>query len=155
MTAHNRTRWLPWGAFALLLIGLSGCDEKLSDIAGPSPNLQPSFASIQSEIFETTDASGRAACTQCHTDVGGRNPSGGLNLRHDLAFANLVNVASRAKAGAIRVVPGDPENSYVIHKIEGRPGMVGERMPRTGGPYLTSGQVSIIKRWITTGAKND
>lgn len=155
MTAHNRTRWLPWGAFALLLFGMTGCDEKLSDIAGPSPNLQPTFSSIQGEIFETTDASGRAACTQCHTDVGGRNPSGGLNLRHDVAFANLLNVASRAKAGAIRVVPGDPEASYVIHKLEGRPGMVGERMPRTGGPYLTSGQVLIIKRWITAGAKND
>jgi len=28
-------------------------------------------------------------------------------------------------------------------------------MPRTGGPYLTEGQVSIIKRWIETGARND
>jgi hypothetical protein len=32
---------------------------------------------------------------------------------------------------------------------------VGERMPRTGGPYLTEGQVAIIKRWIALGAPND
>lgn len=133
----------------------AGCDEKLADIAGPSPNLQPTFASIQHEIFETTDASGRAACTNCHTDVGGRTPSGGLNLRHDLAYASLVSVASRGKTGAVRVVPGDADNSYIVQKLEGRPGIVGERMPRTGGPYLTEGQLTIIKRWIATGATND
>jgi hypothetical protein len=154
MTSRRRTRLLFWSVLALLITGTSACDEKLSDIAGPSPSLQPTFTSIQKEIFETTDASGRAACTQCHTDVG-RTPTGGLNLRHDVAFANLVNVASRAKAGAVRVVPGDPENSYLLHKLDGKPDIVGERMPRTGGPYLTSGQISILNRWIATGAKND
>ena len=154
MTSHPRIRFLFWGGLVLLIGGTSACDEKLSDIAGPSPNLQPTFTSIQNEIFETTDASGRAACTQCHTDVG-RTPSGNLNLRHDVAFSNLVNVASRGKTGAVRVIPGDPENSYLLHKLEGRSGIVGERMPRTGGPYLTSGQISILNRWIGTGAKND
>jgi hypothetical protein len=137
------------------MLALAACDEKLSDLAGPSPNLQPTFASIQREVFETTDASGRAACTQCHTDAGGRTPSGGLNLRHDVAYAALVSIASRGKAGAVRVVPGDADHSYVVDKVEGRPGIVGERMPRTGGPYLTAGQIAIIKRWIETGAKND
>lgn len=139
-------------AFASIL---AACDEKLSDIAGPSPNLQPTFTSIQHEILETTDASGRAACTNCHTDVGGRTPSGGLNLRHDVAYASLVNVASRGKAGAVRVIPGDAANSYLVHKLEGSPGIAGERMPRTGGPYLTEGQLTILKRWIATGANND
>jgi hypothetical protein len=134
---------------------LAACDEKLSDIAGPSPNLQPTFTSIQREIFETTDASGRAACTNCHTDVGGRTPSGGLNLRHDVAYASLVSVGSRAKAGAVRVITGEAVNSYIVHKLEGSPGIAGERMPRTGGPYLTEGQLTILKRWIATGANND
>ena len=108
---------------------MAACDEKLSDLAGPSPNLQPTFASIQHEIFETTDASGRAACTNCHTDTGGRTPSGGLNLRHDIAYASLVSVASRGKTGAVRVIPGDVDDSYIVQKLEGRPGIVGERMP--------------------------
>lgn len=139
-------------AFASIV---AACDEKLSDLAGPSPNLQPTFASVQREIFEAADASGRAACTNCHTDVGGRNPSGGLNLRHDVAYASLVNVASRGKPGAVRVIPGDAANSYIVHKLEGSPDIVGERMPRTGGPYLTEGQLTILKRWIATGANND
>ena len=142
-------------AITMFAVSTTACDEKLADLAGPSPNLQPTFASIQREIFEATDASGRAACTQCHTDAGGRTPSGGLNLRHDVAHASLVDVASRGKAGAVRVIPGDPENSYIIQKLEGRAGIVGERMPRTGGPYLTGGQISILKRWIATGARND
>jgi hypothetical protein len=43
----------------------------------------------------------------------------------------------------------------LIHKIEGRPGIVGERMPRTTGPFLTPGQVTIIRRWIALGAQNN
>ena len=51
-----------------------GCDEKLSDIAGPTPGLDPTFSSIQENIFESSDPSGRAACIQCHTRQGGRIP---------------------------------------------------------------------------------
>ena len=149
----RRSLWLLlFVAFGVLAVA---CDEKLADLAGPSPNLQPTFASVQHEIFDVRDAAGRAACTECHTDVGGRTPSGGLNLRHEVAYASLVGVASRGKAGAVRVIPGDATNSYIIQKLEGRSGIVGERMPRTGGPFLTEGQMTIIKRWIETGATND
>ena len=151
---QSRSHFSLW-VVLLVAFGSLACDEKLSDLAGPSPNLQPTFASVQHEIFEARDASGRAACTECHTDVGGRTPSGGLNLRHDAAYASLVGIASRNKAGAVRVIAGDADNSYIVHKLEGRPGIVGERMPRTGGPYLTEGQMTILKRWIATGANND
>ena len=134
-----------------VVVGATACDESLSTLAGPTPNLEPTFASIQSQVFETTDSAGRTACTNCHTNVG-RNPSGGLNLTHDLAYDQLVNVPSRNKPGAIRVVPSDPENSYLIHKVEGRPGIVGNRMPNNGPPYLSSGQILILKRWIEIGA---
>lgn len=130
------------------------CDEKLSDVAGPTPNLQPTLSSIQREIFNTRDSTGRLACTQCHT-AQARNFVGGLALTEGLSFVDLVNQASRNKPGAIRVVPGDPENSYLMHKLEGRATIAGERMPRSTGPYLTEGQLSIIRRWIQLGAKND
>jgi hypothetical protein len=129
----------------------AACDEKLSKLAGPTPNLEPTFASVQSQIFETTDSAGRVACTNCHTNVG-RTPSGGMNLVHDLAYDQIVNVPSARKAGAIRIIPGDPENSYMVHKLEGRPGIVGIRMPFSGAPFLTDGQMLILKRWIAIGA---
>jgi hypothetical protein len=135
----------------LVVASTTACDESLTTLAGPTPTLEPTFASIQSQVFETTDSAGRTACTNCHTNVG-RNPSGGLNLTHDLAYDQLVNVPSRNKPGAIRVVPNDPDNSYLIHKVEGAPGIVGNRMPNNGPPYLSAGQILILKRWIEIGA---
>jgi hypothetical protein len=132
-------------------LAAAACDEKLSKLAGPTPNLEPTFASVQSQIFETTDSAGRAACTNCHTNIG-RNPAGGLNLLHDLAYEQIVNVPSRGQPKAIRIIPGDPDNSYLVHKIEGRPDIVGIRMPFGTGPFLTDGQIAILKRWIAIGA---
>lgn len=144
-----------WSAALAVLAALavSGCDERLSDLTGPSPHLGPTFASVRTEILETTDAAGRTSCVTCHTDQG-RVPAGNLNLRNDPYHA-LVNAASRQKAGEILVVPGNPEASYLIKKLEGREGIVGLRMPRNGPPYLTAGQIVVIKRWIEVGAPNN
>lgn len=138
----------------------AGCDENLNSITGPTPDLAPTFTSIQQNIFTATDSSGRAACTSCHTTAGGRVPPVGMDLGSANAHAQLVNVASRNKPSAIRVIPGDPENSYLIHKLEGRISpesqrIFGERMPRGTGPFLTDGQIRVIKRWIELGAPNN
>ena len=147
-----RTWTLFTGAIGVLSLTLSvGCDEKLSDLTGPSPELVPTFASIQREIFEKTDLAGRNSCLSCHTTVG-RNPPQGLSLLGDAAYAGLVNVASRQRPGLMRVAPGDPENSYLIHKLEGRSGIVGGRMPFNGPPFMTAGQILVVKRWIEIGA---
>ncbi len=132
----------------------AACDEKLSDVAGPTPNLTPTYSSIQQEIFNTTDSSGRLACIGCHTD-NGRTPAGGLILLEGRSYQALVSQPSRFKAGAIFVVPGDPDASYLIHKLEGAADIAGSRMPRGTGPFLTTGQMQIIRRWIELGAKND
>jgi hypothetical protein len=146
-------RRLFYGALAMAFtIGVAACDEKLSDLTGPTPNLEPTFSSIQREIFDTRDSAGRAACTQCHNVVGGR--FNGLDLTSTVAYANLVGVASRGNPGAVRVIPGDPEHSYLVRKIEGRD-IVGARMPIIGPPYLTDGQILVIRRWIELGARND
>jgi hypothetical protein len=129
----------------------TACDESLSKLAGPSPNLQPTFSAIQSTIFEQADSAGRVACTTCHTNVG-RAPSGGLNLAHDAAYDQLVNVASREEPTVMRVAPGNSDGSYIIHKLDGRPGIVGRQMPFSGPPFLTDGQLLIIRRWIDAGA---
>lgn len=138
----------------------AGCDENLNSITGPTPDLAPTFTSIQQNIFTATDASGRAACTSCHTTAGGRVPPVGMDLGSANAHAQLVNVRSVNKPGAIRVIPGDPENSYLIHKLEGRTSpesqrIFGDRMPRGTGPFLTDGQIRVIKRWIELGAPNN
>lgn len=133
----------------------AACDERLSDLAGPTPNLTPTFSSIEREIFNATDSRGRAACTNCHSDAGGRVPPVGMVLLPGRAYDFIVNVPARGKPGAVRIIPGDPENSYLVHKIEGRADIAGLRMPRSGPPYLTDGQIQIIKRWIQRGAPRD
>ena len=133
---------------------LSACDEPLSSIAGPTPTLEPTFTSIQRDIFEATDSSGRSACVSCHTSTG-RAPSGGLDLNHDVAYGQLVNALVREKPGSTRVVPSDAANSYLLQKLNGAAGIVGRRMPQNGPPYLTDGQILIIQRWIDTGAPNN
>lgn len=139
---------------ALFVVSLcaaaSGCDEKLSSVTGPTPNLEPNIASIQGEIFTSSDSSGRTSCITCHTNVG-RTPAANLNLTGD-AIRALVNVPSTQKSGSILVIPGDPANSYLVQKIKGAGGITGLRMPRNGPPYLTDGQVLVIERWIQLGA---
>ena len=131
-----------------------GCDQDLSTVTGPTPNLETTFSSIQRDIFNAPDSAGRAACTSCHNNQGARF-SGNLNLADATSYGQLVGVSSTGKTGAVRVIPGDPTGSYLIQKIEGAPGIVGERMPRTGGPFLTPGQITIIRRWIQLGAPNN
>jgi len=140
------------GLVAMALM-VTACENvnKLSDLTGPTPNLAPTFSSIQRDIIQSSNLAGH--CTLCHTSVG-RAPSAGLDMSGN-AFSALVNVASRNKAGATLVIPGDPDNSYLIQKLEGKSDIVGLRMPRNGPPYLTDGQVQIIRRWILLGAKND
>lgn len=135
------------------LVSATACDENLSTIAGPTPDLEPTFASIQQFVFEAPDSAGRRACTSCHTNVG-RTPAGGMNLLHDVAYANIVNVSSTQRPGVLRVVPGDPDASYIVHKVEGTPGIVGLRMPFIA-PYLSDGQILILRRWIALGAPRD
>jgi len=149
---NRRFLWVP--ALVCATLAWSGCDEKLSSVAGPTPSLEPTFASIQHDIFESTDSAGRSAWINCHTAVG-RTPAGGLNLTHDVAYSQIVNVVSPRKAGAMRIAPGDPNNSYLIQKLEGASGIVGVRMPANGPPYLTEGQMSIIRRWVEIGAPNN
>jgi hypothetical protein len=140
-------RSLRWGLFvAVAGLAMGACDEKLSDLTGPTPNLQPTLSSIQSEIFSQR-------CVGCHTNIGRPAPMG-LVLLEGRAHANLVGAAAQGRSGATRVVPGDPENSYLIHKVEGRGGISGQRMPFNGTP-LTDGQILVIRRWIELGAQNN
>jgi hypothetical protein len=154
MAVNVRTLTARYGALAWALtaaLALSSCDESLRDVTGPSPDLVPTFDSVNQEIFQTTDLAGRTACVNCHT---GRIPNLNLNFSSGVdVYSTLVNVPSRQRPDLMLVAPGDPERSYLVHKLEGRPGIVGLRMPRNGPPFLTDGQMRVLKRWIENGAQ--
>ena len=137
-----------------LAVASAACDEALSSITGPTPNLTPTLSSIQKEIFSSGDSSGRISCIGCHTDSG-RAPASNLNLLDGRSYQQLVGRAATGKAGTTLVIPGDADNSYLVKKLEGASDIVGLRMPRNNGPFLTEGQMSVIRRWIIEGAANN
>jgi uncharacterized protein (TIGR03118 family) len=93
-------------------------------------------------------------CSGCHNGVGTSLP-GVQDLTSAAAtHASLVNVPSIEQPNLLRVKPGDPTDSYVIHKLEGLPGITGARMP-FGGPYLSSATMQQIESWIAAGAQNN
>ena len=84
--------------------------------------------------------------------------SGALPTGMDLtsaanSFASLVNVPSVEVPSLNRVTPGDPDNSYLVQKLEGT-AAVGSRMP-IGGAALDQATIDMVRQWITEGAMNN
>lgn len=94
--------------------------------------------------------SANCALSGCHA---GSNPAEMQNLSTGQTFLNVVNVPSQEVPALMRVLPGQPNSSYLVHKIEGTQA-VGDRMPQGGQP-LSANQIAIIRSWITKGALNN
>ena len=106
--------------------------------------IQPNLQSIQDNVFTPL-------CAGCHS--GPQSPAlpGGLDLTSlSLSFTSLVNVASVQEPALLRVARSDPNNSYLIQKLEGS-SAVGAHMPLLGRS-LDQARVDTIKQWITNGA---
>jgi len=86
----------------------------------------------------------------CHAGAGAQQ---GLNLEEATSYALLVNVASTQNGAFMRVNPGNPDDSWLIRKLEGT-ATVGGRMPLNGTP-LPQASIDVIRLWITNGAIDD
>lgn len=75
----------------------------------------------------------------------------GLRLDAGNSYALLVNVPSTQVPALLRVKPGDPDNSYLVQKIDGR-AAVGGRMP-LGRPALPQASIVLVRSWIAGGAQ--
>ena len=90
----------------------------------------------------------------CHA---GSFPAEGMSLEAGKAYDNIVDVKSQEASSAMRIKPGDAENSYLYRKLEGEQrelGGSGSRMPQGRNP-LSTAQIETIKNWITQGALNN
>lgn len=131
-----------WAAWLGLGLGLIGCEH--APPVGEQQEIRPTLSSIQTNIFSTSCA--RAGCH------GGSDPQLGLDLSAGNARESLVNVPSQERPELLRVEPGAPDRSYLIHKVEGRPSIVGEQMP-FGQPPLSQEKINALRTWIEEGAR--
>ncbi len=67
------------------------------------------------------------------------------------SFASLVGVTSLDDANFMRVEANDPDNSYLIQKLEGT-ASTGVQMP-FGATPLDQATIDNIRTWITNGAE--
>ncbi|MGB5257190.1 MAG: Ig-like domain-containing protein [Woeseiaceae bacterium] len=105
--------------------------------------LGPTLDQIQAIVFSPK-------CASCHAGAGSTSGIANMDLRNaDAAFNTLVNIASVQDGAVVRVLPGQPDNSYLVHKIEGV-APVGGIMPPTG--MLPAAEIAAIRQWITDGA---
>ena len=141
----------------LAMVGLSACGGGDGSPTASTPPAttppadnrtieeSPSFSATVQEIFV------RRSCNtaSCH----GTARAAGLDLSAGGAYASLVSVASANEPAFLRVSPGDPENSYLVIKVEGRQ-TVGSLMP-IGGTPLDDIDLANIRNWIAQGAQNN
>lgn len=115
-------------------------------------NFSSTFEAIQKVIFE------KRQCTDavCH----GGPPStanGGLDLRPDVAYDNLVSKPSQTVPGWFRVFPGQRDRSLLFVNV-GAKTLPDEysaplrAMPLDPVPPISTDELEALRRWIETGA---
>jgi hypothetical protein len=125
-----------------------------SDLGEPRPSrgdAGAAFAAVQA-IFDDK-------CTGCHDanrppipDFPGYPQ---LPLTVDRSYDALISQPSLETCGGIRVVPGNPDASYLLHKVSDATPCDGLRMPRGGNiiaPPLSATEIATIRSWIAAGA---
>ena len=129
-----------------VIVGCSASSGEGLDISGRPLSeggnlpLAPTLASVQANVFNPS-------CIVCHSAA---NAPQGLRLDAANSFTNLVGVPSRENSSILRVAPRNPNQSYLIHKLEGT-ASVGDQMP-LGGPPIPQSTIDFVRQWITDGA---
>ena len=112
----------------------------------PIPTVEPvTLTQLQSDIF------GRY-CIACH--FGGSAPQGLRLDSEENTFDHTVNIPSNQQPELLLVEPGNPDESYLVHKVEGRDTISGDQMPRFGPP-LSNDEIDMIRSWIANGANGN
>jgi hypothetical protein len=109
------------------------------------PPFEPTLQAIQKNVFTPS-----CALSFCHGDA----MMADLDLREGSSFGELVNVPSVEDPSRFRVEPFNPDDSYLICKLEACSTMIGQQMPLIGGP-LDQPVIDVIRQWITDGAADE
>jgi hypothetical protein len=143
---RNKQAWIL--GFSMAILGIAACDG--GDGSGLPPKLPPgsfgpNFSEIQANVIVPN-----CTTTGCHFGAGAPQ---GLRLDDVNSYGSLVGVSSVEVSSLLRVAPGDPDNSYLIQKLDGS-ASVGAQMP-LNAPALAQLDIDVIRQWISDGAIDD
>ncbi len=96
----------------------------------------------------------KTRCATCHLTG---QEAGNMALHPRAAYANLVEVPSIEAADMLRVKPGEPNQSYLLRKLEGThldAGGSGVQMPLGQAP-LDAAMLAKFRAWIEAGAADN
>lgn len=130
----------------LLMVGgllLAACGDE------PVPAADPTLTNVQTLVFAPS-----CNFSSCH---GGPAPQAGLNLT-GMTHGVLVNVPSTEKPSAMRVVPGNPDASFLMDKLLNRNLPTSTTANWTSMPpsdTLDAERLELVRAWISGGAPNN
>jgi hypothetical protein len=114
--------------------------EETSDLDAGANDCAPTLASIQSTIFTPLCAS-----AGCHV---GTRAAAALDLTRTDLERYLPSLSASSCSGRKLLVPGDPDASLLMGKIDGHlPAGCGDPMPPTG-VMLSNAQLACVRTWI-------
>ncbi len=141
----NNQNILIFFVVSLLVAGCTGGDGSGLPPRLPPGAFGPNFSEIQANVFAPN-----CATSGCHLGAGAPQ---GLRLDEANSYGLLVGIASSQVSSTLRVAPGDPDNSYLVQKLEGT-ASVGAQMP-LNAPPIEQASIDVIRQWISDGAIDD
>ena len=105
-------------------------------------NTQQQSGDLESQVINIFAEN--CALAGCHA---GTPPMMNLKLTEDEFLQRTVNQPSIENPKMLRIKPGEPDSSYLIQKIMGAEGIIGQKMPFGRDP-LSSAQIATIIEWI-------
>lgn len=144
-------RHLGFGAPLLLLVILA-CEDSEISLEPEGPQGPPTLSGDVQPIFDNS-----CAFNGCHGGTILEPPEKPMSLAPGQVRGNTVNVAAFQLPGMDRIEPGRPDESYLVHKVQGTHldvGGSGERMP-LGLPALGQSEIDVIREWIADGAQDN
>jgi hypothetical protein len=142
---YNKGSTVTLALVSVLIAACSGGDGSGLPPVLPPGAFGPNLSEIQANILTPS-----CATTGCHLGAGAPQ---GLRLDEANSYGMLVGIASSEEPSILRVAPGDPNNSYLIQKLEGSTS-VGAQMP-LNAPPLEQASIDVVRQWITDGAIDD
>lgn len=133
----------------IMIFGLLHASNNSADTK--APNTTADTISINMEKQVATIFKQSCATAGCHK---GKYPKKKLNLEEDKFLKALVDVPSEQIKSLKLVDTKNPTQSYLLMKIKGEKGIVGELMP-IEAPPLKQDQIQLIETWVFRVAHPD